>query len=656
MDESRFEQNLAAYDQWKSTLINTIQSFQHWLDDHGLNEADLDLKIFETLEVLRQDRLTLAVVAEFSRGKSELINALFFADYGRRLLPSTAGRTTMCPTEIFWDPESTSPYIQLLPIATRLEDISLRDLKLDHTRWTRTKLNLDDPEQVAQALSEVLRTTRVSVGEARELGLYNPEYQANATKEPTEVDIPKWRHALINFPHALLKRGLTILDTPGLNALGAEPELTLGMLPQAHAVIFLLAADTGVTRTDLDVWQHHIRGFRSDRRKGLIVVLNKIDTLWDELSNEAAVQEAIAKQKEATARILGVDERLVFPASAQKGLVAKIRQNRTLLRRSRLGELEHYLSEDLLKQKHAIIHETVCRELGDLIEQSRTTISDRLDACRVEIEELTALRGKNRNVVENMMRKLRVEQDEHHRAVSEFQASSKMLALQGRELIAALDLDELDRYIGETRRNMIGSWTTSQLKANMGEFLKRVRNDMLGVVEQNERTRRLIRTIYRRFEEKHALEGIALPKMFSIIEYRVQLELLYQEAEEFRRSTKTTLTEQGIVVRKFFVTMVSRARDIFVRAHTECDRWLTEALKPLRRSIRERKRGVEKRLDSLRRVHQSMDTLESRIADLRREQQALENDLNTLRNMHTTLTGTRPMARNDRPRPRLVAS
>ena len=93
MDESRFEQNLAAYDQWKSTLINTIQSFQHWLDDHGLNEADLDLKIFETLEVLRQDRLTLAVVAEFSRGKSELINALFFADYGRRLLPSTAGRT-----------------------------------------------------------------------------------------------------------------------------------------------------------------------------------------------------------------------------------------------------------------------------------------------------------------------------------------------------------------------------------------------------------------------------------------------------------------------------------------------------------------------------------------------------------------------------------
>jgi hypothetical protein len=34
------------------------------------------------------------------RGKSELINAIFFADYGKRILPSSAGRTTMRPTEL----------------------------------------------------------------------------------------------------------------------------------------------------------------------------------------------------------------------------------------------------------------------------------------------------------------------------------------------------------------------------------------------------------------------------------------------------------------------------------------------------------------------------------------------------------------------------
>ena len=74
------------------------------------------------------------------------------------------------------------------------------------------------------------------------------------------VDIPCWRHAIINFPHPLLQQGLVILDTPGLNAIGTEPELTLNLLPNAHAVLFILAADAGVTKTDLDVWNQHLAG------------------------------------------------------------------------------------------------------------------------------------------------------------------------------------------------------------------------------------------------------------------------------------------------------------------------------------------------------------------------------------------------------------
>ena len=46
------------------------------------------------------EKLVVAFVAEFSRGKSELINAIFFADTGRRILPATPGRTTMCPVEL----------------------------------------------------------------------------------------------------------------------------------------------------------------------------------------------------------------------------------------------------------------------------------------------------------------------------------------------------------------------------------------------------------------------------------------------------------------------------------------------------------------------------------------------------------------------------
>ena len=76
---------------------------------------------------LHSDRLTVAFVAEFSRGKTELINAIFFSDFKRRLLPSAAGRTTMCPTELFCDEQIDQDYIRLLPIETRLENTSIAE-------------------------------------------------------------------------------------------------------------------------------------------------------------------------------------------------------------------------------------------------------------------------------------------------------------------------------------------------------------------------------------------------------------------------------------------------------------------------------------------------------------------------------------------------
>ena len=111
-----------------------------------------------------------------------------------------------------------------------------------------------------------------------------------------------WRHALINIAHPLLKQGLVILDTPGLNAIGAEPELTVNLIPQAHAVVFMLAADTGVTKSDLSIWREHLVT-EADNTDSRLVVLNKIDTMWDSLSTPAQVQGQIDRQRAISAEI-----------------------------------------------------------------------------------------------------------------------------------------------------------------------------------------------------------------------------------------------------------------------------------------------------------------------------------------------------------------
>ena len=111
-----------------------------------------------------------------------------------------------------------------------------------------------------------------------------------------------------------------MLDTPGLNAIGAEPELTLSLLPSAHATVFILGADTGVTKSDLAIWRDHL-GAQAPTR---FVVLNKIDSLVDPLATLEQVEAQIAQQQRETARTLGVGLQRVFPLSARQALAARV--------------------------------------------------------------------------------------------------------------------------------------------------------------------------------------------------------------------------------------------------------------------------------------------------------------------------------------------
>ena len=86
---ARFE----AYGDWRRRLSASISALHDWFSDQDLADAQIDQRVQRLLERLHQDKLVVAFVAEFSRGKSELINAIFFADFGARLLPSAAGRT-----------------------------------------------------------------------------------------------------------------------------------------------------------------------------------------------------------------------------------------------------------------------------------------------------------------------------------------------------------------------------------------------------------------------------------------------------------------------------------------------------------------------------------------------------------------------------------
>ena len=247
------------YSAWRDTVHLRVGALREWLGAQGLGDADSELRLTQLLGRLQEDTLNVAFVAEFSRGKSELINAIFFSDYRQRVLPSSAGRTTMCPTELYFD-RKLGPSLRLLPIDTKTREGSIADFKRDADAWVEFPLNLDSADDMSATLKHLADTTDVDAATAESYGLISPDDEdtRRTLARDGKVSIPRWRHALINFPHPLLKQGLVILDTPGLNAIGTEPELTLSMLPNAHAVLFLLGADTGVTKSDVEIWRQHI--------------------------------------------------------------------------------------------------------------------------------------------------------------------------------------------------------------------------------------------------------------------------------------------------------------------------------------------------------------------------------------------------------------
>src|SRR5690606_19696234 len=123
-------------------------------------------------------------------------NAIFFADYGRRIMPASAGRTTMCPTELGYD-ASSPPSLRLLPIETRLQVQSLAEWRVKPDRWEEIRLAVGDADQIAKALEKVSEVRKVSLDDARALGFWHDDLvEENPVPDADGlVEVPRWRHA-----------------------------------------------------------------------------------------------------------------------------------------------------------------------------------------------------------------------------------------------------------------------------------------------------------------------------------------------------------------------------------------------------------------------------------------------------------------------------
>ncbi|WKT60791.1 dynamin family protein [Microbulbifer thermotolerans] len=617
MEDAILRQHIADYDRWKKALDHQFASFNTWLREHFPNSAGARQVVQQARALLAEDQFTLALVGEFSRGKTELINALLSDTYGKRLLPSKPGRTTMCPTEIFSDGGERAS-LRLLPIETLATNTSLESFRRIPQKWVTHEFDADDPDATREALAKVAASKSVTPEEAARYGFDRRHLDSKGKL----VEIPAWRYALICLPHPLLAQGLRIIDTPGLNALGNEPELTLSTLPSAQAVAFLLAADAGVSGTDLNMWETHLVPLREHRDTTVMALLNKVDVLWDDPDEDAEM--LLRRMRAQVAKLLALPQESVVGVSAKKALLARSQGDQELLQASRFPEFESLLVQRLMEHRQKMAENRSLHQALTLMADTRDLLKRRLNSGRAALGQLQRNSAANGDQLAELAQLQQTVREQHkvcHQELLTLKSSQRMLSRQRASLLAPISSQQLQSLIDDTSRALHQRWTPLGLAKAIDGFMEGVDHQLSNLEREVAQVNRLLDAI---FERANLGEKEAREQHFSIHKFRIALRGLHRQAAQLRRSPQLLLARRNRLTERFIATLASEVGRLYSQLISTADGWLDQALEPLKQHVQYQKHLLNRHLIKLTELKQKTRNKRSDLRTL--EEEVLRNE------------------------------
>ncbi|HSI59128.1 MAG TPA: dynamin family protein, partial [Ideonella sp.] len=578
---------------------------------------------------LSDDRLVVAVVGEVGRGKSELANALFFADAGQRLLPVAPGGCTACPLELEWQPRLPAT-LDLLPIATRRQATRLAEWHDRRVQWQRLPLLPADPAAVAGALAEVASRRRVSRRQAASLGLLPAGPQADAT----QVDVPVWRHALANLPHPLLRQGLVVIDTPALSGVGIEPELTMDLLPAADALLFVLAAGAGVDAADKELWTQHLHGLGAH----CLVVLNQLDLLPEpEPGADAGGDAAVAQACAQAAAALGVPAERVWPVSARQALAACWQGDEAALGASRIAALEAALRDELLKRRHRTLANEVGSGVLSLMEDAKRRMRDQRRGHAEQMLGLRGLRSESGDRFTQLKTRLQADSADLQQCTAQLDALRAVQAQAQRRVLRALDTTHVQAAAAELQAVLGGGLLRAGSRA--AAFAALCQSLRGQIDDAAQRCAEVAETWRASFEQLNARFGsfLATVPAPDLLSSRAELELIergYSRYFSVPHAVRMATPEAAEPLRRM---LVAKLRLVFDDAREALASWHQTIAETIAEQLGERRQQLQRRQDTLERIDRAAGELEQHLHELEAQDNLLLEQMDHAQGLAATL-------------------
>jgi GTPase Era involved in 16S rRNA processing len=305
---------------------------------------------------LDQERLQIAVLGQFKRGKSTFINALLGAD----LLPTGVIPLTAVATFIAWrhDP-----------------------LVIVHFKGDRR--NEEYTASTADAIRQVLfRFVAEEANPKNHLGVERVE---------------------LFYPAGILANGTVLIDTPGIGStLKHNTQAAMQVLSECDAAFFVLSADPPITEIELD----YLLGLKA-RTPRVFFILNKADSLTP--NEQGAAVEFLRKVLDEHALIDASES--ILRISARRGLVAKREGNNESLETSGIPAVEDHLLNALAREKHRWLEDAVRNKAVDVLTQADAELQLRVRALNIPLEDLAAKSDEFREVLASIGEQRRITRD-----------------------------------------------------------------------------------------------------------------------------------------------------------------------------------------------------------------------------------------------------
>ena len=383
---------------------------------------------------LVEGRFHLAVLGQFKRGKSTLLNALL----GDDLLPTDILPVTAIPTFIHHDNRISGQ----VHFFSDLEPIS----------FTATE---------GRSLSEFLRDYVTESG--------NPRNQ----RQVERVEI--------GHPAELLKQGVVLIDTPGIGStLKHNTEVAHQILPQCDAALFLVSPDPPITEMEL--------GYLKQIKRQLprtFFLLNKVDFLSDD--DQLASLKFLAEQLAPLCE--GVPQ--VLPVSARTGLNARLAGDASGWRDSGMLQVEENLVDFFAREKQQTLHLALRRRCGDLVNEAIMQLQLSLSALKLPIVQLEERIAQFRQSLPAVERERQAVQDvlagDLKRAIARLSEEIEKLRNRAKEQITVQvenslssirDPEEMERLVRRILAEEIAPFFTPAMRT-LSDVVRHVATDLL---------------------------------------------------------------------------------------------------------------------------------------------------------------------------------